>query len=63
MTGLFPQIPPPLLTSLFLSLFAHGRESRSVIFSGRPSSGHSDRLVEVLQKGHQTARVRLPCHA
>jgi hypothetical protein len=31
MMGLFPQIPPPLLTSLFLSLFAHGRESRSVI--------------------------------
>ncbi len=29
MNGLFPQIPPPLLTSLFLSLFAHGRESRS----------------------------------
>ena len=32
MIGLFPKIPPSLLTSLFLSLLALGRESRSLIW-------------------------------
>src|SRR5579863_6900741 len=49
--GTFPPNTLPLLTSLFLSLFAHGRESSSAIY------GRSSRFSRSATPGHSLATI------